>query len=371
VPTAAIFLAMYAYVLVAATAPPLTQGVKGPPGAPRQGSPAGAPALPTEPDSPAGKGTLPLCAVLSLAVLGIRATWTGLGSPWLVLADACLPAGVFAAALVAAMWTGRRLGGPDLAGGTSRFCLACGLAGFAAHSLVELAIWFPAAATAFWVAAGAAAGPGVWRRARSASRLAGPLTAALMTGVVAVGVWVWWPVQQKTFHLRAAQKAYAEGFGDPAARHLKLAAEADPLDSFPTGYLATIYVTASHTVPPWLSGQFVGDALRAAEETCRRNPDSPANHLLLAQILWRQGLHLQRALAAARQAVGMDPMNMQTRIEYARMLLDSGRLPAAAEQLAEVRRIDRERAPDDILRLTPEELREVEAMERQIAGAAS
>jgi len=101
-----------------------------------------------------------LIALLASAVAMAR--WTAVGSmdPGLLFIEVALPALVFAAMLLTAVWAGDSLGADGLRGRWARIVLACGLAGFALHNLVTYTLWTPGPATVFWIGAAAVAGAG-------------------------------------------------------------------------------------------------------------------------------------------------------------------------------------------------------------------
>ena len=342
-PGAAVYLAMLIWVLVTLTRP-------APP-------PAG---LPGD-----GRAMLRWCAFLSVIVLIVRAVWIGVADPAVLLVEALIPAAVFAVALLAAVWTGRRFGAAGAGGRWARIAVGCGLVGFALHNLVTFTLWSPAAATAFWIAAGAAAGAAlprrVWRLPRAASV---PIAAAAIFGLIMAGVWLWRPVLERTAHLRAAQSAYCRGWLGATAAHMKLAAAADELDGRVAADLSGLYLSAVQADPQAAGEQMLAAALRFAREAYRRSPKA-FHAILYARALWARG-DPQEALELAEKAVSLDPMNIRLRWEYAEMLCQAKRFDAASRQLSEFHRIDQALPQDSDLRLTREELDRLEMLDLKI-----
>jgi len=299
------------------------------------------------------------CAFLPAVVFAVRAVWSGQGDPAVLLVDAALPAAVFGAALLAAAWAGPGLAGARVDGSFARIALVAGLAGFVLHNFLTYTLWSPATATVFWIAAGAAAGPALrGRRSPRMKAIWAPLAVLAVLGVIAAGAWLWRPVYRRTMLTRAAQRAYALGETARAASHLSQAVAADRLDGMAAADLAELHLRAIAALPPGAGEGSARQALAFAETAYARSPI--ARHaILLARALWRAEPSPSRALQMAETAVGLDPMNVRLRREYAEMLLVAGQPEAAAEQLRTIRRIDHARPADSDLRLTPAELAEL------------
>lgn len=296
------------------------------------------------------------CIFLSLVVLVIRAVWMDSTNPAVLVLEALIPACVFGACLLSAMWIGSAPGGADLAGRYARIAVACGLAGFVLHNLISYSLWMPATATVFWITAGAMAGGAGFVKSRRLPGVIGwPVVVLSVSAVVAAGVWLWRPVFNRTLHVRAAQTAYSGGQVHLAAEEMKLAIAADPLDAFAPADLARLYAAAGKPEK----------AVEYADQTRRMSPT--AGHIrLLARLLGRRQPRPGRALIVAGRAVSLDPMNMWFRLEYAEMLLSAGQFDAAAWEIQEVRRINRTRPAISDLRLTDEELKKLDLLEEEI-----
>ncbi len=296
------------------------------------------------------------CVFLPLIVLAIRAAWMDSTNPAVLVLEAVIPACVFGACLMAAMWIGSTLGLPDTAGRYIRIAVAAGLAGFVLHNLISYSLWLPATATVFWVAAGAMAG---WAGFGKSRRLPGvicwPVVVLSVSAVVAAGVWLWRPVFNRTLYVRAAQTAYSGGQVRLAAEEMKLAIAADPLDAFAPADLARLYATGAK----W------PEAVACAKKAWGRSPTF-SNARILARALRGIPARRDESLEMACRAVGLDPMNMWFRCEYAEMLLAAGKSDEVLRQIHEIRRINRTRPSISDLKLTDEELQKLDAMEEKI-----
>jgi len=260
-PGASAYLAMLGWVLAAMTRPS-AGGDLAPPG------------------GPAGREGWPRrIAFLALVVAGARAAWIGADSAPLFVLEVIIPAGLFAACLLAAAWSGDGLGAGPLVSGRTRLTLGAALAAFAGHNLVTYGLFVPATATAFWVAGGCAAGAGA-RAGRRLGRRAG-LAAAVgaLAAAVAVGVCVWRPIRRRTAAVRAAEAAWSAGDAASAEAHLRRAVAADSLDGQAAAKLARLTLAAGG------GPEALDHAVEAAELAWRRMPVA-VHARLLARALW-------------------------------------------------------------------------------------
>jgi len=338
---AAAYLAILAGVLLAATRP-AAPGPRAPPSRQRRaGAVAG------------------WCVLLGGAALAARWAWGGTDKPAAVLVEAIMPAAVFAVFLLLAGWVGSSPGWAGQAGRAGRIGLVAGVTAFAAHNLLSYSLWMPATATVFWIAAMASAGNAAPPGRQVGRKAFAVLAGALSIGLVAAGVWLWAPVARRTMHIRAANAAYAAGRFEAAGARLAAAVDADPLDGFAPGDLARFHMGAAGKTSP--------EAIRMARLAWRRSPVA-VNADLLARAL---GPASSEGLAMSAVAVGLDPMNVRLRWRHAEALLRRGHADEAMGELRVVRRIDAARPADSDLRLTGEELAEIEKLQAACRRAAS
>jgi len=218
-----------------------------------------------------------LIALLASAVAMAR--WTAVGSmdPGLLFIEVALPALVFAAMLLTAVWAGDSLGADGLRGRWARIVLACGLAGFALHNLVTYTLWTPGPATVFWIGAAAVAGAGArgWSpRLPAAGRWA--LPAVLTAGILAAGVVLVRPVYRRTALVREASFQLLQRRGLDAIRALSDAAKADPLDAFAPADQARLLLAWREGTP----SAPLPSAVAPARLAWRRSPTSTHAGLL-------------------------------------------------------------------------------------------
>ncbi len=311
--------------------------------------------LTVPPDSSIGtnRQAIRWCIFLSLVVFAVRAAWMDSTDPNVLMLEAVIPAGIFAVCLLAAMWTGSALGADFISDGYFRVAVVCGLAGFILHNLVTYTLWMPATATVFWITTGAMVSPALAKATAGKMRI--PVAILAIAGLVAAGVWLWRPVQVRTLHVHAAQEAISHGRIASAIENMKLAAEADPLDAFAPAGLAKLYA----------AGGRPAKAVACAEEAWSRSPTF-SNARLLVRALRGIPDHRDEALEMATKAVKLDPMNMWFRLEYAEMLLSAGKSDEVLQQIHEIRRIHHARPTISDLRLTSEELKKLDVMEKRI-----
>ncbi|MFB3893803.1 MAG: O-antigen ligase family protein [Phycisphaerae bacterium] len=215
----------------------------------------------------------------------------------LLIYDAILPTIVLAGMLALAAWFGGRLlDAGDTALDVSRIALACGLAGFVLHNMVEFGLFVPGAAAVFWLAAGAAlaskdvgsrewgVGSGEWEVGREEAPSANgsnptphsplptfvvrhlPVLAALAVTVAAMMV-LWRPVVAKTALLGRMVADNRKGDYQGAWLAAREAIAADPLDPQPPSEAATLPMQHPDLVPDqWRA------ACDLALQAARRDP---------------------------------------------------------------------------------------------------
>ncbi len=293
------------------------------------------------------------CVFLFLVVGITRAVWLGSINPAVLAVDAVPAAGIFTVCLLAAMWAGSAMGDDFISDRYVRIAVVCGLAGFILHNLVTYTLWMPATATVFWITTGAMVSPALAKATAGKMRI--PVAILAVVGFVAAGAWLWRPVQVRTLHVHAAQEALSHRHRASAIENMKLAAESDPLDAFAPASLAKLYAADDRPAK----------AVESAEKAWSRSPTF-SNTRILARALRSIPARRDEALEMASKAVKLDPMNMWFRCEYAEMLRAAGRGDETLQQIHEIRRIHHARPTISDLRLTSEELKKLDVMERQI-----
>ena len=332
-----IFLGLIVWLLVALTRPGRREPAP-PPGAAPVGSWAGA----------------RWCVFLAVAMVVVRSLWVGSDDHNALLIMAIIPGLVFCILLLASLWTGQAIGGAPATEKWTRIAIGAGACGFVVHNLVTYTVFTPATATAFFLAAAAAAGRGNLK-ARTLGR--GPaiaLAGLVLAGLIASGVWLHGPMLRRTVSVRAAQEAYSRGRTRAAIGHMRQAAGADELDDLAANSLARLSLEAVRNAPPEQVVGHLREAARAARLAWERSPTA-SNALWLAHSLRHWPAREDEALDMVRTAVRLDPMNVRTRIDYAGMLLQAGDLQAVTEQTRRARQIDEGLPPDSDVRLSPSE----------------
>jgi len=132
--------------------------------------------------------------------------------------------------------------------------------------------------------------------------------------------------------LQAATLALLSGDVPAAMQELNAVAEGGSSGGLRQSLLATVYLTQNRK----------DDALKAAEEAVRLNPDSPSTHVTLSRVQ-QAFFDLPEARKAAERAFALDPDFIDARIQLARLLFGEG-LTSRAETII-----------DGALALAPEE----------------
>ena len=226
--------------------------------------------------------------LLPLAALVARVIWLNVPGPAVLFFEALLPALALAVMLLVALWSGQGLDVRPLAGPWARIALGAGLAGFAAHNLVEYGLLTPPAATLFWVGAGALAGAGASAGREIDRRFTAPAAIGLVSLLALAAAHLWLPVARRTAHTLAAEQAYARGDIEAAAGYLERAAAADQRDGIALADLTRLYLTLS----PGKDGYSYAEV--AAERAWQRQPTS-LHADLLADALWYRAWPSERA----------------------------------------------------------------------------
>ena len=140
---------------------------------------------------------------------------------------------------------------------------------------------------------------------------------------------------------------------------LKRATEADRYDAFAPAAAARFYWSAVLNAPG--DTKALDSAKDYATRAWQRQP-STDNALLLARVLFLDETKQAESLAMAAKAVELDPMDVRIRMDYARLLLDAGKTEEALAQTVIIRDIDQHRPANSDLRLTPEELGQLDVL---------
>ena len=308
-----------------------------------------------------GRKTWPfLVAFLAGSALASRAVFTEAGlNAGAFFLDAVVPAGALAICLLLARWTGGENGALRAGGATARIALGCGLAGFALHEMVNLALWTPATAMVFWVAAGACLGQAGGCRIRDLSKLRWPLAVAGVIAVPAALAILWLPVYYKTTDMESAMENLRNNNMRSAAMNASYAACTDWLDPVAAADTAKIMEAASMDGAWW------------ASEAMRRDPAGASWPLLAARIVRERKksgpaeAHDYDAIGLMRIAARLDPQDARLRLEYAQVLYEAGMRSECLEQLSEAERLDAALFADSGFRLSEAERQQIRALRKQ------
>ncbi|MCJ7543364.1 MAG: hypothetical protein MUP47_02170, partial [Phycisphaerae bacterium] len=298
--------------------------------------------------------------------------------PSLLLLDGIVPAALLVAAVLAVTWTGSDSSAEDsvLSGGL-RAALACGAVGVFLHSMVELSLFMPGPATAFWVVGGASLGS-TGATGRDLAKLRWVLAVnALVVAVAAVAVF-WWPVYRRTALTEAALRAW--GRQDPAsmAALAQQAARSDPL----AGYAAADAARAVLAARVGHESASEGDGLIVAEkwagQALRRDRAYYGHWVLAAEILSRlaassdhgEGV-AEKALADMGAAVQFNPMDHRLRLQAARMYVDAGKAAGSLAQLEAAEKINAALGAESLMRFESDEEAQVRLLRARAAALAA
>ncbi len=268
------------------------------------------------------------------------------GGTEVLLFDAIAPALVLALALVIGLWEGPTLRrGLDVPREASRVALACGAAGFALHSLVEISPYMPGSATAFWIAAGAAVAAAGTGRVVDCFPVRWVLAGLLLALTGALTAWLLPPVAARTAAAQDMLDAMVLRQPQRAVAAAERAAQVDPLDP-----LAAVDAARLHmSLCPRQAGRTqdcLAAARRWAEEAVLRDPTDFAHYALLGDIAWYQAfpdsftfapMHarsLPPASAATAPAATMPaPRSPQEASDRAELAVQAGKYARAAALL--------------------------------------
>ena len=242
-------------------------------------------------DSPPRDSRFPWLMLVAtvLAVPAVRLAFADLAAgPEVVAFDAVAPAVVLALGLVVCLWDGPTLArGLDVPRDASRIALACGAAGFALHSLVEISPYLPGSATTFWIAAGAAVAAAGESRVVDCSNVRWVLAALVLAVTAVLALWLLPPVLARTAAAQDMLDAMARRQPQQAVAAAERAARADPLDPLAAADAARLRMSLcprdGRDLPDCLAA-----ARRWAEEAVLRDPTDFANYSLLGDIAWYQ-----------------------------------------------------------------------------------
>ncbi|MHC4984043.1 MAG: O-antigen ligase family protein [Planctomycetota bacterium] len=332
---------------------------------------------------PLGKKSF-LAAILLLAgsALASRAVFTEAGSSLAMFGiDAVLSACVLGVCMLLVGWRASGDFAP-LAAKPIRVLVSCGLAGFALHNMVTFSLWIPAAATAFWIAAGACLGQAEGPKHRDLSKLRWPAAITAVAAVAAATALLWRPVWRRTSLSERAAQAVSDGHMMAAADLAKRAADADLLDPIAAADVANILRLQAQLGSRAQAPERLADAIFWADAAAGLDFDNASRHRLTAQIS-HESIKLAKSeptgfkadehfmLKHMALAVELDPKNARLRIEYARMLADTGRAGQCLAQLDQAERIDRAHYPDSTFRLSEAERREIRAIRKQARSSGA
>jgi hypothetical protein len=303
--------------------------------------------------------------------------------PHLLVLSALAPVAVFVGALATSTWGLRDL--DDSAGDVLRAALGCGALGFFVNSMVAESPWIPSAATAFYLAAGAALAGRDAAFDDDARHHALPIAApaAVLFAVLAIGMAaaVWLPVLNKTHDQEQMLARLQAGDVAGAAASAASAAAADKLDPLPAMDAAKLAATAllnPGVGPPPDAGRAPIDfALQAVN----RDGRNFACRLLVADLLRSSpgadgAAWLADGAAYARHALALNPRDAHLHMAVAAMLAKSARAPNAPAELrktvaaevlrlaAEARRLNDALEAESVVRLRADELGALSDMEK-------
>ena len=347
-------------------------------------------------------------AAVIVAMLAARlGLWGATESAAIVLLHTIVPAAVLAAMLAMLAWSGRDqhalpAGAPADA---ARMALGAAAVGFLVHNIVEWSLWMPGAATAFYLAVGAAAGRGAGLPA-SIVRGRWAIAGAGVAGVLATVMIFWMPVAGKTFHTAGMLQALRHHDIVGALAEAQAAADADTLDPRPAADAAEVAMMAAARARAagheQTAERTVGQALEFAREAVRRDVADPACYRLAGELEWtaqifRDARLLELAqdgdkayqagsvdkarrdwLAAAKllppmpedilgvgnftKAVSLNPKSARLRLACANNFLNANLPSKAVEQLDEAWRLNDVLPPESAQRLRPRELRLIDTL---------
>ncbi len=353
-----------------------------------------------------------LAAVVAAMLAARLVLWGATESAGIVLLHTIVPAAVLAAMLAMLAWSGRDLNvlPAGAAADAARMALGAAAAGFLVHNIVEGSLWMPGAATAFYLAVGAAAGRGAGLPA-SIARGRWAVAGAGVAGVLATVVIFWMPVAGKTFHTAGMLQALRHHDIVGALAEAQAAADADTLDPRPAADAAEVAMMAAARARAagheQTAERTVGQAMDFTRQAIRRDVADPALYRLAGELEWtaqifRDARLLELAqdgdkayqagsvdkarrdwIAAAKllppmpvdilgvgnftKAVTLNPKSARLRIACANNFLNANLPSKAVEQLDEAWRLNDALPPDSAQRLRPRELRLIDTLAARAA----
>ena len=411
------YLALLAFVLVAATRPlsrsgkdvsgascPCVPGAARPrkdsqdlaSGAPENGNAHGDQRTPVGhvETSVNWRSALAIVVLVSLAVFATRVYFAGLAHPVVVLFDGVFPALALAGFMLLAAWTARGRLVAD--GPVSRIALPAGLLAFALADMVSDAIWIPATAMIFWTAAGAC----LSRHTRLPVARLQALGLLWVYALICVGLFGWWPAWQTQQAREEALAAYAQGDNARAAEKANEMEDAlyrlfcgDEKDflyedlSAATSFNADAQAQAAEILahlrePPGIpQGEYVRQALFPANAAARLDLDDYAHQKLLAELAARFAATVRQrypqrdwsraeeeeALESMARAVELNPVSARLRVSYTRMLLQARRNDEALAQLKKAEWLESQLNPESLKRFTPADRAKIAELKRQVS----
>ncbi len=352
---------------------------------------------------PARRGWPILAGVVAAVVAARLVLWGATDSTAIVLLHTIVPAAVLAAMLAMLAWSGRDMQGlPDSAGTrAARMAIGAAAIGFIIHNMVTYSLWLPGAASAFFLAIGAAAGRAGDDSPLTIIRGRWAVGAAAGAAVLAAVAIFWWPVASKTYHTAGMLAALRDGDVTAALAAARSAADADTLDPRPAADAADIAMMQAGRAGASAPGT-VQLARDLAGEAIRRNPAHSGYYRLAGELAWTAetfrdrrllvyGLAGDKAYLAgdrdkARQnwiaaskllkpgqvnqlgvdnyerAVKLNPKSARLRISCANNYLSANLPSKAVEQLDEAWRLNKTLPLDSAQRLRPVELKRINAL---------
>ena len=317
---------------------------------------------------PAVKIAMPI--LIAAAVLAGRIAFADAGMNWaMLLIEGLVPCAVLAAALAMAAWQAPA-GCEATPMRASRIALACGVAAFALHELINFALWTPATALAFWTCAGASLAQAPRRRSQgdlACQRWPWALAAVTVLGLLAgPGAMLWLQTSNKTAASEGMLRALSADDPIGAIGLAERAAKACPLDPVPAADAARLLVKVCPTEDRFAAVECLKAATSWSLAAVNRDRDNAVYYRLAADTTWRLSEAMNgsenngsqarfNALALANKAVSRNPMDLRLRLQYARMLMASGAPQEALEQLDAAESIDGKLIPDSIERFSASE----------------
>ncbi len=309
--------------------------------------------------------TIWLIMLLCLVALAARLAFGGVPrDPNVIIFEAILPAAVLGAMLLAALWTGRKL---SIQHDCSRLALACGLGGFFLHNMVSYSLWIPATATVFWIAAGACLAQSDTSRERKITFARWPV--AIVTAILIVcSIAIFWrPSYRKTRFQNTALEQFRKNTPIGALAFAHAAAILDKFDALTAADAAKVSIANLPFVPKKQQLELLNGAAKCAEKAIERDLENYSHWKLAADIEVFKSLNNKpstKALQLMARAIGLNPQNSRLRIDYAKMLLNSGENKKSLNELEQAIKIEQSLLPESFYRFSEKELAEIKELQR-------